>query len=119
MSYEQDMPLSVIDPEADEGSLVVTFDWTPGQEPTGFSGPPENYDPGSADEFTILSARYDVAFPHVVGLADHEHEAVIEWLDENWKRPEPDYDYLNDMRRDEELLAKAEESGAFDDDRTA
>lgn len=69
----------------DESALdevEVTFNWTPGTEPSGMYGPPENYDPGEGDYFEILTP---------VGLSEGAEEAVVNWLFENWERPEPDY----------------------------
>lgn len=90
------IPFSVLDPEDEERELEVTFDWVSGYPPAGLSGPPEDYDPGSGDEFYILSVAYigphDVHIPYGFGQADDDK--IIEWLDEHWERPEPeDYDF--------------------------
>lgn len=110
MAYkaEQDVPMRVIDADDDADRYVrVEFAWTPGQEPTGLSGPPENYDPGCGDEFEIERAFYVLKNDSLVpcGLADHEQESVIEWLDEHWTRPDleqPDPDWLRDEQEDSE-----------------
>lgn len=108
-TYEAEVPASIAlpsDPEdqSPDYDVTVEFEWTPGTPPSGFSGPPENYDPGSGDEFYILSPTEDADGARV--------EAIIEWLDENWERPddEPDWDYLRDMWREDDLLAKWEAS---------
>lgn len=108
MAYkaECDVPMRVIDPTDDaDRSLRIEFAWTPGQESTGMSGPPENYDPGSGDEFEIERASYVLKNDSLVpcGLAEHEEEAVINWLDEHWPRPpaEPDDpDWARDEKED-------------------
>lgn len=90
--HETIVPLSVLDPDDEGGELAVRFEWRPGTPETGrFSGPPENYDPGEPDEFTILSAAYVIRGHHVpCGTAMHEDDKLAEWLDENWERPEPE-----------------------------
>ena len=82
------IPFSVIDPENDDDELEATFDFTPGQGPSGEYGPPENYDPGSGDEFEDLSFTYRGA-PYSVGPDDEG--LVIIWLAKHWEPPEPDY----------------------------
>lgn len=81
--------------------VAVEFEWRPGTPPSGLSGPPENYDPGEGDEFTIIAVE-----PFV---ADSHHDTLIEWLDDNWERPddEPDPDDIRDQRRDDELTGGA------------
>ena len=117
--FTEVVPQRVIEGDSDEDHMIeVEFDWTPGTPATGFSGPPENYDPGSDDEFEIVGAAYklegDVCVP--LGLAPHEEEAVVDYLYENWERPaeEPDPDWLRDQARDDRLLEEAEASGKFD-----
>lgn len=95
MSYSQhtaDVPSSIAlpsDPEdqSPDYDVTVVFDWAPGNPPSGLSGPPENYDPGDGDDFVIITSG------EIAGddLPDHIVEQLIEWLDENWDRPEPDY----------------------------
>lgn len=108
------VPLSILD--GSDGELIVTFDWAAGTAPSGISGPPENYDPGEADEFNITAAHYDVAPGVSVLLADREEEQVIEWLDANWERPDdgPDPDWVRDMQRDQRMLDEADASVRFD-----
>jgi hypothetical protein len=114
--FRETVPLSVVEGDAD-GELIVDFDWRAGSPPSGMSGPPENYDPGESDEFVITAVSYDTAPNIPVGLAPHEEEKVIEWLDENWMRPtDYDRDDIADMRRDEALLEKAERmESSFDE----
>jgi hypothetical protein len=105
------VPLSILD--GSDGELIVQFEFRAGTPPSGLSGPPENYDPGEGDEFVIGRCCYDTAPQIPVGLGEHEEERVIDWLNENWDRPYdgPDEDWLRDMRRDDELLGRAEERG--------
>lgn len=106
--FEETLPLSVVDHESEEGSLVVRFEWNPGTPETGRTGgPPEDYDPGSADEFVIRSASYDTSPGIPVYLSPVEDERVTDWLDENFERPDPgpDPDDERDRRRDEDLLS--------------
>lgn len=84
-TYKAEVPSSIAwpsDPEdqSPDYDVTVEFEWTAGTPPSGLNGPPENYDPGSGDEFYILSPTED---------ADGaREEAIIEWLDENWERPD-------------------------------
>lgn len=88
------VPLSVVDQDDDgDGELDVSFDWTPGQTASGMSGPPEDYDPGAADEFYIASVSYKYGDTLVAAkFSPEEEDQLSEWLAENWDRPEPDYD---------------------------
>lgn len=96
MTYFAKVPHSIFyrldpDDQSPEGEPVeVEFEWTAGRAPTGLSGPPENYDPGEADEFNIVSHDLD----------EHDEERVLEWLDENWERPPEDDGY--DWGRDDD-----------------
>lgn len=110
--HREAVPLSILD--GSDGELVVEFDWAPGTAPSGLSGPPEHYDPGDGDEIVITGCSYDTTPGIPVGLGPHEEERVVEWLDENWIRPEddgPDPDYLRDTQRDDRLLDQAERDG--------
>lgn len=82
------VPASVIYPEDDDGELEVTFDFTPGQEPSGMYGPPEHYDPGCGDEFLVLTVKYRGM---VYGLEPEDEALVDNWLAEHWEPDEPDY----------------------------
>lgn len=83
------VPMSVVEAEA-EGEFEVAFEFRPGTPESGrFNGPPEDYDPGEPDEFVISSVSYAIRNSRIpTALAPHEEEKVIEWLDENWERPE-------------------------------
>ena len=85
--------LTDVDSSDHQPLVDITFDWAPGTEPSGLSGPPENYDPGEGDEFVIVTPE---------GLGEEIEEAIINWLDENWERPvEPDDpDWLRDEKVD-------------------
>jgi hypothetical protein len=112
-TFTEEVPQDVIYPDPENESpdrmITVAFEWTAGEAPSGLSGPPENYDPGSGDEFYLVGAD----------LSDEQEERVIEWLDEHWERPDdqPDYDYIRDMKRDDELLERLTQntSGALND----
>lgn len=52
----------------------------------------EYYDPGDGDDFVIISSG-GTAGPD---LHANVEEAIIEWLNENWDRPEPDYGPVDD-----------------------
>jgi hypothetical protein len=90
-TFTEEVPQDVIYPDPENESpdrmITVAFEWTAGEAPSGLSGPPENYDPGSGDE--------------------------------HWERPDdqPDYDYIRDMKRDDELLERLTQntSGALND----
>lgn len=102
--FDEAVPGRLIGQDPLDGTMVdVVFDWSPGREPRGMSGPPENYDPGEGEEFNIVSPP---------GLSAEHEEAVIEWLDANWERPVeddgPDPDWVYDMQRDERMLQEAE-----------
>ena len=103
-TYQADVPESIVhfDPEDEsrEGPPIpVEFEWTEGTPPSGISGPPENYDPGEGDYFNIVSHDFD----------DATEERVIEWLDQHWQRPEPDWDYLNDLRDEGDVFGREED----------
>ncbi len=91
--------LDQIDPDAiDEGTtLAVMFDYAPGTAPSGLTGPPENYDPGSPEEFYVVHPK------HLPGDVD---DAISEWLDANWERPDdgPDPDFERSRRLDDAAL---------------
>lgn len=93
MNHRDTIPGSLLDPD-NEDEIEVVFDWTPGTGPTGLSGPPENYDPGSDDEFIVISPT---------GLTDEQEERIVEHLDANWDRPVPDDepDWSRDLDFDE------------------
>lgn len=99
-THKAEVPEDLLYPDPENESpdrmTTVEFEYVPGTGPTGLSGPPENYDPGSDDEF------YVVCPPEL--SADAE-ERVVEWLAEHWERPDdgPDPDWERDMRRDEAL----------------
>ncbi len=87
MSYthhKENVPLAILD--GSEGDLLVHFDYAPGYDP-------DADDPGAGECFTIIGASYAGATDVPVGLGDHEQDAIVVWLDENWIRPEPDPDY--------------------------
>ena len=94
---QTEVPQDVI--EAGEGGLLsVSFLWHPGTEPSGMSGPPENYDPGDGPEVDIEQVEMD----GVLQLLDEEQdEALVNWIAENYFEveddwPEPDYDPFDD-----------------------
>lgn len=92
-----DVPSSIAlpsDPEDQSRDYPVTvdFEWREGTPASGLSGPPENYDPGEADEFVILSDDFE-----------RQEEAIVEWLDANWERPEPDHDYLRELQEEQRV----------------
>lgn len=63
--------------ETDDGivTLDVEFNLVGGEAPSGMSGPPEHYDPGSAPEFVLIGAS--IAATHdEVDLTDEELAAV-------------------------------------------
>lgn len=79
----------LIDTAADEDAeLEVSFDFTPGQAPSGEFGPPEHYDPGSGDEFEEVFVTYR-GIPQ--GISGDGEERIVNWLAENWEPDEPDY----------------------------
>ena len=101
------LPMDVIEADA-EGEIEVHFKWSPGEAESGRFGPPEHWDPGSSDDFTINKAFYVLPKGKRIplGLSAHEEELVLEWLDENFERPDFEAeraDYLYDLKRDEEL----------------
>lgn len=109
--FTADVPESIAlpsDPEdqSREDDVRVVFEWSPGSEPSGLSGPPENYDPGEGDEFNIVSSG------SVAGadLPDDVEERLVNWLDENWERPvdEPP-DYRDDVDGSSWLLDGGDE----------
>ncbi len=107
------IPMSVFDDQDDgNGEIDIAFDWTPGQAPSGLTGPPENYDPGSGDEFDLLGAsgvKWDgTSFPFML-CAEWEAK-IVEYLNEEWERPDfaaerADYEY--DRYRDEMMERRA------------
>lgn len=69
-------PAEVIGLEGDE--LEVEFSFTPGTDPSGVSGPPEHYDPGSGPEIDGgLTATLD---GETLTLNDDQEGKVVEWL---------------------------------------
>lgn len=86
MKQTATIPADVLNLEGDE--IEVTFDWTPGQEPSGQFGPPEHYDPGSPDLFEDITATLDGA---PLALTGDNEEKIADWLAERWEPPEPDY----------------------------
>ncbi len=74
-----------IDPDMiDEGTtLTVTFDYVPG---TSF----DHDDPGSGEEIWIVTPNH---------LPIEVDDAITEWLDANWERPEDDLDLDFDRSR--------------------
>lgn len=107
------IPMSVFDDRDDgDGEIDIAFDWTPGQAPSGLTGPPENYDPGSGDEFDLIGAAQvltnGTTAPFM--LCDEWDAKIIEYLSENWERPDfaaerADYDY--DRYRDGKMERRA------------
>jgi hypothetical protein len=91
------------DPEdqSREDTVTVVFDYHPGCEPSGLSGPPENYDPGEGPEFVIETSGTMAG----ADLPDHVEEELVNWLLENWEAPadEPDPDWLRDQQLDDAL----------------
>ena len=89
-----------IDLTGHDDGLPVTFDWSPGHEPSGMSGPPEHYDPGSPDEFVIVEPA---------DMSLNADCAITEWLDSNWERPDdgPDPDDWRDRMIDDRLTGDA------------
>ena len=88
------------DGEADysEIDVVVTFDFTPGTPEYGrFSGPPENYDPGSPDEvenIKIVSPDVDKETAGMIEdkLLDECYEAMAQSAYEDIEALQPDDD---------------------------
>lgn len=109
-SYIETVPQWILD---GDGELEVRFEWTPGTpEFIPPANRPEDYDPGSGDEFIIRSAAYIIdgkpMFP--CGLSDTEEQRVIDWLDGEWERPDhaaAKADYLYDQWRDEQMEKRA------------
>jgi hypothetical protein len=54
--------------------LEVTYEIHPGTPPSGLSGPPENYDPGSGEEVNITKATLN-GEPYT--LSDDDEEKLI------------------------------------------
>jgi hypothetical protein len=102
--HSEEVPLSVLDPEADGDSMVlVRFRFYPGAPERGPS-----YDhgglPAEGPEFSVESAfhvwRNGTAIP--LGVSGEDCEKLEEWLAENWEPPSgPDPDEWRDRRRDE------------------
>ncbi len=103
------IPMTAFDDQDDGfGEVDVAFDWTPGSPATGMFGPPENYDPGSADEFYIVGAVQILPNGTTAPFmsCDEWDEKIAEYLEENWERPDfaaerADYEY--DRMRDERM----------------
>ncbi len=91
------MPLSVIDDKDDgSGEIEISFDYAPGSPPSGMTGPPEHYDPGSGEEFYVVDGGRR--------LTSAQNDAVVDWLEENWDRPDCEADladYRYEQQRDE------------------
>lgn len=63
-----------------------------GSAPSGLSGPPENYDPGSGWVFYIKpTAVGDDGVEHT--LTSDEYDAIHSWLEENHEEDDGWYDY--------------------------
>lgn len=74
------IPLTVIDPEGcGSCSLEVEFGWCPGREPSGMSGPPENYDPGDGPEIEIRKVTRE-GDETPLTLNEDQEEALAEWI---------------------------------------
>lgn len=109
MTYSRhatDVPSSIAlpadpDDQSPDYDVRVEFDYAPGCEPKGLSGPPENYDPGEGPEFVVIASG-GIAGPD---LPEHVDEAIANWLFENWTPPAegPDDDRLRDERMDAAL----------------
>ena len=69
-----------------ETEVEITFSFTPGSAPSGLSGPPEHYDPGSGPEIDIEAVRLDPdpdpSAPDVE-LTEAEIERFETWVAEN------------------------------------
>ena len=92
LDCEAVVPASVIHPDDEQGELEVTFEYTPGQAPSGEFGPPEDYDPGSGAEFECLRAhRIEGTTTTPVALQDEDAEKIIRYLQGTWEPPEPDH----------------------------
>ncbi len=105
-TYSATIPLEVVEPAAEIGELDVAFAWQPGTPESGRFGLPEDYDPGEGEYFEIAEARLDCA---KVGLGEGAKAKLVDWLTENWDRPEPgpDPDDLRDRDRDDRLTGDA------------
>lgn len=95
------VPLTVIDPTAEQDlELEVKLGWCPGREPSGMSGPPENYDPGWGPEIEIKEVRA-CGGDAPIEITEEQEEAIAEWIACNepadWHEP----DYPEDWREDE------------------
>jgi hypothetical protein len=98
-THQAEVPESVVFDDERDACVTVTFEFRAGTPPSGLSGPPENYDPGSGDEFYVVNPA---------GLWVGAEDRIIEWLDANWERPDdqPDWDAIRDQRRDDELTGQ-------------
>lgn len=110
--YTENVPLSVIEGGTD-GELQVTFTYSPGC-PAKVSGPPEHCYPAEPDEIELVSCFYLLGNGTTIpcGLADHEEEAIVEWLYEEWERPDfeaDEADYRYEQMRDEQMEREFEE----------
>lgn len=77
---ETTIPLTVLDPEGCETcQLEVKFGWAPGREPSGMSGPPENYDPGDGPDIEIREAKRE-GDEIALHLTEEQEEALAEWI---------------------------------------
>lgn len=64
-----------------------------GSSPSGMSGPPENYDPGSGWVFYINPAAF-VGEVEAITLTEAEIDKIHSWLEENHEEDDGyDYDY--------------------------
>lgn len=102
---EIEVPLSVIDYMASPDLMLeVKLMWAPGREPSGMSGPPENYDPGDGPEIEINEVRRQGDDRPLVDLTEDQLDAIAEWIVLNepieWHEaddwPEPDHDPFED-----------------------
>lgn len=82
-----------------ETELEVDYTFSGGSAPSGLSGPPEHYDPGSSHEVTIEDAWLlaDANNPDAprVTLTDAEAERFADEVNQDpatWE-PDDDYDY--------------------------
>lgn len=96
------VPAHLIGQEPEDGTMVdVVFDWHPGTEPSGMSGPPENYDPGEGPDFSFVEPA---------NMTDEQDDAVVTWLMANWEPPadEADPDDLRDQMMDDAMMERGQ-----------
>ena len=74
-----------------ELEVVVSFTVAWGAEPSGMFGPPENYDPGSADEIEDIRVVSVDGKPWPVDLSfgfqspEQDHEMIVDRLDDHYE----------------------------------